>query len=382
VTSSRVRLAAGRALSPACLIVLLLGTAPGAWAAPPPLPANVSEIADHAGRCVVAVFAQRTETRVRPRQGSRPVSRIHTRVGSGVAVDESIILTTASVVQGAERIYVRTSNGLQVDAEMAGMDLVFNVALLRVPDLRLPWLHRAARPAQLGDQVIAVATSYGKPPTQSVGTVEYVYREPRTSLLQLTNIVYPGNSGGAVVSAQGELVGVVLGDLGTPDVGFAGSSGERRPSGMSFAMPIEEVWPIYEDLKRDGRVPHGYLGVSTRAEVVQSEVDNAEVGLGARVESVRPRGPADRAGLRRGDLIVAFDNERVEYPEQLARWVTETRPGTIVDLVWVRGEIQRTGRATLTESPDSLLGRGPVVPARAPVVAQPPQPAPGEDPRR
>jgi S1-C subfamily serine protease len=347
-----------------------------------PLPTNVSEVADHAGRCIVAVFAQRTEIRPRPRQGSRPANRLHTRIGSGVAVEESIILTTASVVQDAERVYVRTSNGLQVEAQPVGVDLVFNVALLRVPDLRLPWMHRAERSAQLGDQVIAVATSYGKPPTPSVGTIQYIYREPRTSLLQLTNIVYPGNSGGAVVNAQGELVGIVLGDLGTPDVGFAGPSVERRPSGMSFAMPIDGVWPVYEGLRRDGRVPHGYLGVSTRAEVVQSEVDNAEVGLGARVESVRPHGPADRAGLARGDLIVAFENERVEYPEQLARWVTETRPGTKVDLVWVRGEVRRTGRASLVESPDSLLGRGAAGLPRAPVVAQPTPPVLGDDARR
>ena len=115
---------------------------------------------------------------------------------------------------------------------------------------------------------------------------------------------------------------------------------------------------------------------------MQSEVDSAEVGLGARVESVRPLGPAARAGLRPGDLIVAFDDERIEYPEQLARWVTETRPGTTVDLVWVRGEVRCTGRASLAESPDSLLRWIPAPSSRAPVVAQPAAPAPGDDARR
>jgi len=231
------------------------------------------------------------------------------------------------------------------------MDLVFNVALLRVPDLRLPWLRPAGRAAQLGDRVIAVGTSYRAQSTQSVGTVEYVYREPRTSLLQLTNIVYPGNSGGAALNTQGELVGIVQGELGSPDTG---GGAERRPSGMSFVMPIQQVWPVYESLKRDGRMRHGHLGVSTRAEVVRSEIDNAEVALGARVESVQAGGPAARAGLGPQDLIVGFERERVEYPEQLARWVAETPPGTAVALVWVHGDERRSGRVSLTESRESL----------------------------
>jgi S1-C subfamily serine protease len=256
-------------------------------------------------------------------------------------------------VLGAEHIFVRTSNGLQVEAQPAGMDLIFNVALLRVPDLQLPWLRPAGRPAQLGDRVIVVGISFRAQPTQSVGMVEYVYREPRTSLLQLTNIVYPGNSGGAALDTQGDLVGIVQGELGSPDPG-AGGVAERRPSGMSFVMPIQQVWPVYESLKRDGRMRHGYLGVSTRAEVVQSDIDKADVGLGARVENVQAGGPAARVGLKARDLIVGFESERVEYPEQLARWVAETPPGTAVTLVWVHGDERRSGRVSLAESRDSL----------------------------
>jgi serine protease Do len=360
------------------VFVLLLAPAARPQGAPSSPPGNVEEIADQAGRSVVTVFAQRTEARARS-SARRPVSSVHTRVGSGVAVEESVILTTASVVLGAERIFVRTSNGLQVEAQPAGMDLIFNVALLRVPDLQLPCLRPAARPAQLGDRVIAVGTSYRAQSTQSVGMVEYVYREPRTSLLQLTNIVYPGNSGGAALDAQGELVGIVQGELGSPDPGIGGGA-ERRPSGMSFVMPIQQVWPVYQSLKRDGRMRHGYLGVSTRAEVVQSEIDNAEVALGARVESVQAGGPAARVGLRPRDLIVGFERERVEYPEQLARWVAETPPGTAVTLVWVHGDERRSGRVSLAESHDSLPAWALGGLRWAPVPS--PAPASGGGPRR
>jgi S1-C subfamily serine protease len=341
--------AARRAAWLAGVFVLFLAPAARPQAAPP---AGVEAIANQAGRSVVTVFAQRTETRSKP-GAKQPVSRVHTRVGSGVAVEENVILTTASVVLGSERLFVRASNGLEADAQMVGMDLVFNVALLRVPDLQFPWLRPAARPAQLGDQVIAVGTSYRAQPTQSVGMVEYVYREPRSSLLQLTNIVYPGNSGAAALDVRGELVGIVQGELGSPDPGIGGGA-DRRPSGMSFVMPIQEAWPVYLSLKRDGRMRHGYLGVSTRAEVVRSDVDNAEVALGARVEAVQTGGPAARVGLRARDLIVGFERERVEYPEQLARWVAETPPGTAVSLVWVHGDERRSGRVSLAESRDSL----------------------------
>jgi len=350
--TTRGHRAACRAAWLAGIFVLLFAATACPQGAPGSPLMNVDEIASRAGRGVVTVFIQRTETRARSSTG-RPTSSVHTRVGSGVAVEESVILTTASVVLGAEHIFVRTSNGLQVEAQPAGMDLVFNVALLRVPDLQFPWLRPAARPAQLGDRVIVVGTSYRAQSTQSVGMVEYVYREPRTSLLQLTNIVYPGNSGGAALDTQGELVGIVQGELGSPDPG-RGKGAERRPSGMSFVMPIQQVWPVYQSLKRHGRVRHGYLGVSTRAEVVRSEIDNAEVALGARVESVQAGGPAARVGLRPRDLIVGFERERVEYPEQLARWVAESPPGTAVTLVWVHGDERRSGRVSLAESRDSL----------------------------
>jgi S1-C subfamily serine protease len=352
VKRPRVPLGAGRAACLACLFVLLLLPA-STFPVAPARAADVDAIAERAGRSVVTVFAQRTVARHERRSG-RTVNRTYTRVGSGVAVEESAILTTASVALGAERILVRTSNGLQAEATLVGMDLVFNVALLRVPGLRLPWLGLGETPARLGDQVIVLGSSYGAQPTRSVGTIEYVYREPRTSLLQLTNIVFPGNSGAAALNAQGQLIGIVQGEMGVPDAGAARAEGSRRPSGMSFVMPIGQLRPVYESLKRSGRMSHGFLGVSTSAEVVHSEVDGASVGLGARVESVRPRGPAARAGLRQGDLIVAFEDERVEYPEQLARWVSETRPGTAVKLVWVRDEVQRAGTASLGAAADSL----------------------------
>jgi len=342
------RVRAGRTL---LLGLCLLALAPqvlaqGALSA---LQTDVDQVTQKARASVVTVFAQRTVSSHGARE-TQPKRRLHTRVGSGVAVEEGAILTTASVVLGAERLQVRTANGLQVDAVLAGLDPVFNLALLRVPEMRLPPIPFAGgRPPQVGDWIIALGTSYRAQPTQSVGYVAFRYDEPRIPLLQLTNTVYPGNSGGAALNPRGELVGIVQGELASPDASANGAGG--RPGGMSFVLPVETVRPVYQGLRREGRMRHGYLGVTTSGASVMSDTENGlEVPIGARIESVAPASPATRLGLVRGDLVVGFDRERVEYPSQLARWVAATAPGTEVEFVWVRDEVQHVGKVALSES--------------------------------
>jgi S1-C subfamily serine protease len=328
------------------------------------LETDVDQISRSARPSVVTILAHNTTVR-RTRRGEQE-SRTHIRVGSGVAVDEQWIMTTASVVQGAERLMVRTTNGLQVAAQVAGTDPISNLALLRVTEIRLPVLKfSTSRAPQEGEWVMAIGTShYRAQITQSVGTIAYRHLEPRLSLLQLTNTVYPGYSGGAVLNARGELIGLVQGELGARDPATA-------PGNSSFVMPIETVRPVYESLRREGRVRHGYLGVSTKLETVEAEAKDMQIPLGARVESAQSGGPAARAGLVRGDLIVAFDRARVEYPEQLARWVAASRPGSVIELTWVRNDTPITARITLTESPElvpqwALSAPTPATPTRAP----------------
>ena len=312
------------------------------------LQTDMDQIARRARPSVVTVVAQR-EVR-RPANGEK---RQRTRVGSGVAVEEHGVLTTASVVMGADRVFLRTANGIQVEAQVVGLDPISNLALVRAPSLRLPTL-RFGRPgdADVGSWVISLGTSYRAQPTQSVGNVAYRYREPHQSLLQLTNTVYPGNSGAAALNQRGELVGIVQGELSPPEPADRDPGGERRPGGASFVLPVEVVRPRFESLRATGRVAYGFLGVRTRAASVS--VENKPTPIGALVESVVEGGPAQRAGIRTGDLIVAYEGERVEYPEQLARWVSATPPRTVVDLVWVRDEVGLNGRTMLGESPDPI----------------------------
>lgn len=333
--------------------------------------ADVDAISRHARPSVVTVIAQRAVSTPALRAGQPPTSRLHSRVGSGVAVAINEVVTTASVVLGAEKLVVVTENGISVDARLVGMDPVRNVALLRVDGVELPPIVLADRPASLGDWVIALGVSYRGQPTQSVGNVSYRFREPRLSLLQLTNDVYPGNSGGAALDTHGNLVGLVQGELGAPESGTSPNEGDHRPTGLSIVVPVEDVAAVLRDVRRDGRAHLGYMGVSTRAGNVESASQPGErVPLGAIVEAYVPGGPAERLGLRKGDLIVAFEGERVEYPEQLARWVAATPPGTIVSVVWARNDMRHAGRVALGESPTPIPAwMMPTVGAAAPANA-------------
>ena len=310
---------------------------------------DVERIARRARPCVLTVIAQRS-TPARPGTPRRTVNR----VGSGVAVTTNGVLTTASVVLGAEHVYVVTDNHLQVEARVVGMDPVRNLALLRAEDLELSSLPLANKPGGSGDWVIAMGSSYRGSPTQSVGTVALRFEEPGTSLLQLTNEVYPGNSGGAALNSRGELLGLVQGELGAPEPPGRRERAERRPGGMSFAIPIDVIVPFLDDLAKYQRVRHGLFGVNARGAFVNGADPSDRIPIGALVEAVQPGGPAARLGLKKGDLIVAFNGVPVEYPEQLARWVAVAGPGATISLVWVRDEIRQEGRTRLDEAPSAV----------------------------
>ena len=356
------------------LLAVFAALAPSALSAQGTLSAlqtDVDQIARRARPSVVTVFAQRqvpvrssepaahrtgAEAGAAAAKGATGERRMRTRVGSGFAMWEDLIVTTASVVLGADHLLVRASNGIQVEGELVGLDPIYNVALVRVPSLRLPVLkYGGGGDTEVGDWVISLGTSYGAQPTQSVGNVAYRYREPHQSMLQLTNTVYPGNSGAAALNPRGEVIGIVQGELGSPEPENRDPDGERRPGGVSFALPVENMRPVLESLRREGRVRHGFLGVTTRAVALEADREGgAKTPLGALVENVVPGGPAELAGLRGGDLIVAYERERVEYPEQLARWVAATPPGQTVELVWVREEVGMNGRTVITESPGAV----------------------------
>ena len=318
------------------------------------LETEIDRIQRAARPSVVTVIA-RSEVVRSGATADRPQRRVYTRVGSGVAVGVQEILTTASVVMDAEHVWIRTTNDLQVEATIAGVDPISNLALLRVSSVRLPPLRWAdGKPARDGEWSLTIGTARFRRDevTSSIGTVSYRHQDPRLALVELTNRAYPGFSGGAVLNARGELMGILQGEL-DPDSPWATGHDAGAAGDVSFMLPVESARFVYETLRTEGRVRHGFLGVNTKAESVESDTQKGlRVPIGARVESVIPNGPAARLGLRRGDLIVGFEGVRVEDPTQLAHWVAATLPGTPVEFVWVRDDLQQSAWASLPESPD------------------------------
>jgi serine protease Do len=343
----------------------------------PALAPDFEALAKSVRPSVFAVLAQRQVNEPRVGEPGRPAryeKRWFTRVGSGVAVDEEGgILTTASVVQGVERLSVRSATGTIHEAVLVGEDPVANVALLRVSGLRTRPVALAGSGAMaIGERVLTLGASFRVQPTQAAGVVQVRHRDPRHPLLQITNPVFPGNSGAAALNARGELVGIVQGELGSPDGGLGGDRAERRQAGAGVVLPVETLAPVLVQLRGQGYVRHGFLGLQTRALSVDGDGEQGErVPLGALVENVVPESPAAQGGLRAGDLVVAFEGERVEYPGQLARWVAATAPGASVELVWVRNETRQSGRFALADSPARYARWSqPARPAGAPMAGR------------
>ncbi len=351
--------AAGRRVAARVAVILVplaaCATTLPAQDAMPPSPAEVAALARKVRPSVFAVLARRAaEPSAR---GAGEAKRTLTRVGSGVAVDDAGgILTTASVALGARRLSVLTASGAEVEVVLAGVDPTSNVALLRAPGLRTAPIPPApAGGARVGDWVLTLGASYRAKPTQTQGIIVRRHPDLRHVLLQITNRVYPGNSGAPALNAQGQLVGIVQGELG-PELRQGRDTPDPRTQGAGLVLPIETFAPVVSDLRARGRVRHGFLGVQTRALSIESVSQRGEqVPLGALVEHVIDRSPAAGGGLKPGDLVVGFEGERVEYPDQLARWVASTPPGTVVELIWVRQETRRSARFALSEAPDLYL---------------------------
>jgi serine protease Do len=290
-----------------------------------------------------------------PRRGQdRNERQTQTGSGSGFIVDkEGYVLTNRHVVDGAEKIAVTLADGRRYDAKLVGQDARTDVALLKIQPretLTVLPLGDSDR-TQVGEWVMAVGNPFGLGGNSvTVGVVSFKGRPLDLStrgtpieMIQTDAAINPGNSGGPLINARGEAIGINT---------LIISPGAPQYSGVGFAVPINVASEILPQLREKGHVVRGWLGVQIQA--VDEDLAKSlklDAAQGAIVTEVSPGSPAEKAGLKAGDVVVAVDGREVKDAGDLSRQVASKAPDTTITL-----GIQRDGRP---QTVHTKLGRFP-----------------------
>jgi Do/DeqQ family serine protease len=270
-------------------------------------------------------------------------------LGSGVIIsNDGYILTNHHVIDGADQIKVDLNDDRTLDAKVVGSDAPSDLAVLKIDASNLPVLALGdSDKVRVGDVVLAIGNPLGIGQTVTMGIISAKGRQTRIAgsgsfedFLQTDAPINQGNSGGALVSTNSELIGINSQILST-----SGGS-----IGIGFAIPSNMARTITDTLVKTGKVRRGQLGIS----VVKAGTNAArQLGVketkGIVVAQVLPGGGADRAGLRAGDVIIGFNGAEVSDPNVFRNQVAGTAPGTEVDLTVLRDGREQHIRATLGE---------------------------------
>ena len=267
--------------------------------------------------------------------GTTPREFENKSLGSGFIISgDGYILTNAHVVDGADEVTVRLTDKREFKAKTIGADKRTDVALLKIEASGLPVV-KLGEPAQLkvGEWVVAIGSPFGFDNSVTAGIVSAKGRslpqENYVPFIQTDVAINPGNSGGPLFNMRGEVVGI------NSQI-YSRSGGYM---GVSFAIPIDVAMEIQNQLRASGKVSRGRLGVVIQ-EVSKELADSLALGkpMGAVVNAVEKGGPADKAGLEPGDVILKFDGKPINASADLPRMVAATRPGTRSTVqVWRKG---------------------------------------------
>ncbi len=290
-------------------------------------------------------------------------------LGSGFIIGaDGYILTNAHVIDAANEVTVKLNDKREFKAKVIGADRRTDIALLKIDTSDLPAV-RFGDPGRLkvGEWVVAIGSPFGFENTVTAGIVSAKGRslpqENYVPFIQTDVAVNPGNSGGPLFNLKGEVVGINS-QIYSRTGGFMG---------LSFAIPIDVANDVARQLRASGKVTRGRIGVVIQPltkELVES------FGLsktqGALVNSVEKGGPADKAGIEPGDVILRFDGKVVNSSEDLPRLVGATKPGSKVTIQIWRNKSARELRVTVAEMQEDRAGR------QAQRGGKPPATAPGQ----
>jgi putative serine protease PepD len=243
--------------------------------------------------------------------------------------DATHIVTNQHVTDGANEVTIRFQDGREVQARVIGSDPSTDVAVLELnegADAPAPLERGSTESLEVGDPVVAIGSPFGLEGSLTTGVVSGLGRTIQApdgfaidNVVQTDAALNPGNSGGPLLDLNGRVVGM--------NAQIATESGSN--SGIGYAIPIETVQSVVEQLLADGQVEHAYLGV---------QVADAENNGGARIVEVVQGGPAADAGVQQGDVVVGVDGQDVQNGDDLRSAVNAKKPGDKLEL-----EVRRDG---------------------------------------
>jgi serine protease Do len=269
-------------------------------------------------------------------------------VGSGViATKDGYILTNNHVVENADEVKVALQDSREFTAKVIGRDPKSDVAVIKIDAKDLPTVPMAdSDKVEVGDVVLAIGNPFGIGQTVTTGIVSAKGRGAMgldyEDFIQTDAAINPGNSGGALVDADGRLIGI--------NTAILSRSGGNQ--GIGFAIPVNLARDVMGSLIKDGHVTRGFLGVMiqdvTPALAKEFKLKDA---AGALVGDVTPKGPADKAGLKSGDLLVEFNGKKVTDSRHLKLEVARTHPGQTVPVKILRDGTAKTLEVTVKTLP-------------------------------
>jgi len=276
--------------------------------------------------------------------------------GSGFIIStDGYILTNNHVVGDADKIKVRLSDGREFDkAKVIGTDPDSEVALIKIEGDNFPVLPLGdSDKMEIGDWVIAIGNPFGLTETVTVGVVSAVGRSKvgiaeYEDFIQTDAAINPGNSGGPLISLDGKAIGI--------NTAIFSQSGGYM--GIGFAVPINMARSIQEQLLKTGKVIRGYLGIYIQNMTPElAESFDLEKSEGVLVTEVSKDSPAEKAGLKQGDIILEMDGKKMETDTMLRNDVAMLSPGTKVKLLVFRDGKQQKKTVTIASRPGTATGR-------------------------
>ncbi len=275
-------------------------------------------------------------------------------LGSGVVIStDGYILTNNHVVENADKIVVNFNGEREYEAEVIGTDPPTDVALIKIDAENLPAISIGDSEAlRVGDQVMAIGNPFGVGQTVTMGIVGGLGRN--IGLMQYSNLIQtdasinPGNSGGALVNMEGELVGM--------NAAILSRSGGSQ--GIGFAIPTKMAMRVIDALRDGGRVQRAYLGVLPQP-VNQAVADYYKMDRpeGVLIAQVNEDTPAQKAGLKDGDIILAVDGKPIKNPSMLRNTISLSDVGHDAKLDILREGKHKTVKVTLDAFPDAELAQ-------------------------